>query len=269
MSVSFVFASVMSSLKFCLPLAAFSLIVPGCLDQFEDEGALVHVYSTHHATPENGLFPRRGEDNMPRVFLHESGWEITLTESYITISDVVLVGCDGVERPFNMFWGPCPEDLRTEDLATLTVAGLQADPGQYCGLRVTYGPYTEPVVDDDTVTQHRPPANLAAIDGQTLYLRGGVRQDAQSDPIPFELRNDSVVTVELDISELEGPGQPMNVRRQEDFPKELTITKTYDRFFDGVEFDTMDEDLVEQQLDEILREQTRVALGQVISPELY
>lgn len=205
---------------------------------------------------------------MPRVFEHESGWEVTLVESYVTIADVTLVGCDGSERPFNMFWGPCPEDLRTEDLETLTVAGLRASPGQYCGLRLTYGPYEEPIIDEDAPTQHEPPNNVSAITGETIYLRGGARPAPGEDIVTFELSTDETITVELDISELEG-GRPMSVDHQEDFPKELTISKTYDQFLQGVDFEQLDEDAIEARLADILRQQTRVVLGKIVSPALF
>ena len=105
--------------------------------------------ATHHATPENGSFPGRGEEEEPRVFTTDLGWEVTLLEGYVTISAVTLVACNDSEIELNMFWGPCPEDLKDQDLATLTVAGNRAREGDYCTLRVTYAPYETPVIDED------------------------------------------------------------------------------------------------------------------------
>src|SRR5687767_6486581 len=83
----------------------------GTLDQLEDGGATVYVFSTHHATPIDGIFPARGEEDMPRVFDNDLGWQITLQESYITTASVTLVRCNSEPVPLNMFWGPCPEDM--------------------------------------------------------------------------------------------------------------------------------------------------------------
>src|SRR5690606_34430366 len=123
---------------------ALVLLTTGCgaLDRFEDGGATVFVFTTHHATrDENGLIPQRGDQEMPRVFDTDEGWTVTLLEGYVTISEVTLVACSGSEHELNMFWGPCPEDLKDKDLDTLTVAGNRVGDGDYCGLRVTYAAY--------------------------------------------------------------------------------------------------------------------------------
>lgn len=255
-----------------LPRRALLLAVPallsGCLEQFEDGGALVNVFSTHHATPDEMGFPNRGEDNMPRVYDAEDGWQITLLESYVTISAVTLIGCDGTAHPLKMFWGPCPEDLRTEDLDTLTVAGLDANPGSYCSFEVTYGPYQTPVIDEETPTQHEIPDNVDAIDGATVYLRGAATKEGE-ETVQFELSSSDEVTVVLDISELEGPGLPMRIDQRENFPKELTITKTYDRFLDGADWENFEPDPAERQFDDVLEDQTRVVAGQEVDPGMF
>lgn len=241
------------------------LSASGCdaLQSLEEGGALVHVFSTHHATPEGGIFPFKGEDEKPRVFENDLGWTVTLLESYITISAVTLVGCNGAAHDFDMFWGPCPEDLSEEDLETLTVAGLKAAPGNYCGLEVLYGPYETPEVDEEAgETRHDTPDN-SAVTGATIYLRGAA-QLADGDPIPFELRTSDSLSVGLDLSEIEGPGVPMRVGHEENFPKELTVSKTYDRFFDGVDFEAFDPASLEAQLGEVLRAQTRVSSGTIV-----
>jgi hypothetical protein len=250
--------------------SVLSLGLTGCLEDFEDGGALLNVFSTHHATPAQGAFPYRGDDSMPRVYDGGGGWEVTLLESYLTIEAVTLIACNGIEYPLNMFWGPCPEDLRSEDLATLTVAGVNARPGDYCGLRVSYGPYQEPVIDEDAEeTRHEVPDNVEAIQGATIYLRGGANLEGQDEPISFELATSEMVVVELDLSELEGPGAPMNVARKENFPKELTVTKTYDKFLQAADWSNFDDALIESQLAEILEAETRVVLGQTIDPTMF
>src|SRR5690349_24389152 len=107
---------------------AYGCLLTGCDDP---GGALLYVFSTHHATPEDGMFPDRGAEDEPRQFENDTGCTVTLLESYITISSLTLVGCDGTPSPLELFWGPCPEDLREEDLDTLTAAGGQMPAGHY------------------------------------------------------------------------------------------------------------------------------------------
>jgi hypothetical protein len=235
----------------------------GAFDRFEDGGATVFVFATHHATPEDGTFPGRGEEDMPRVFDTATGWRVTLLEAYVTISAVTLVACNGSERELNMFWGPCPEDLKDEDLATLTVAGNRANEGDYCGLRVTYAAYQTPVVDENAdETRHETPTN-PAVQGATVYLRGGA-QLGDGDFTQFELSTPETVVVELDLSDIEGEGRPLHVAHREDFPKELLVSKTYDRFFDGIDFASFDPADVQARLPLVLEEETRISEGTLV-----
>ncbi len=240
-----------------------ALLGSGC-EALQPGGALLYVFSTHHATPEaDGSFPDRGDDTQPRVFDNDEGWEITLVQSYITISAVEIVDCRGRVRNLRMFWGPCPEDIRGEDLETLTVAGIELPEGSYCELRLHYGPYSAPVIDpDNPETRHDIPA-IEDVHGSTLFFEGGASKGG-NDAIPFSLSNGAQLQVSLDLSQLDD-GSPFHINHTEAFPKELTVSKTYDRFFDGVEFDAYDQNSVEDDLDEILRDQTRVQIGQSVN----
>lgn len=245
--------------------ALFFLAASGCdaLARLEDGGATVFVFSTHHATPEDGVFPFRGDDEMPRQFLNDEGWEITLLESYVTISAVTLVNCNGDQLPLDMFWGPCPEDMRSTDLETVTVAGKKARPGNFCSLLVEYGPYTTPTISDEgESSRHQTPDN-ESVEGATIYLRGGARLDG-GENIDFELRATGTTVVELDLSALEGPGKPMNVGQKENFPKELLVSKTYDRFFDGIDFETYDADEHQDGLLDTLDLESQVQEGTTV-----
>lgn len=249
-----------------LPLLLLAAAVPGCLDT--GSGELVTVFATHHASPEDDTFPFRGDDLQPRIFDAGDGWEVTLAESYVTIASTTLVGCSGDEHSLRMFWGPCPEDLRRADLEVLTVSGLKVPAGEYCELRVEYAPYQTPVVDEDeTETRHVVPA-LPDVDGDSVFLRGIARhEDGRS--VPFQLENGENFVVSLDLRDLEGEGRPLRVREGQDFPTEITVSKTYDRFFDGIDWDDFDADDATASLDEILADQTRVTLGTTIEPALF
>jgi hypothetical protein len=248
-----------------LPLLLLIAAVPGCLDVGGDE--LVTVFATHHATPENGTFPLRGDDLQPRIFDVGDGWELTLAESYVTIASTTLVSCSGQEHSLRMFWGPCPEDLRRADLEVLTVSGLKVPPGDYCELEVEYAPYEMPIVDDEAETRHAVPT-IEDVEGNSVFLRG-IAQRGEDESEPFQLENGERFTVNLDLSELEGDDSPLRIRRGQDFPTELTVTKTYDRFFDGIDWENFDPASASADLDEVLADQTRVTRGMQIEPELY
>lgn len=235
----------------------------GAFDRFEEGGATVFVFATHHATPENGSFPGRGAEDMPRVFETNAGWTVTMLEGYVTIAAVTLVSCSDRELDLNMFWGPCPEDLKDQDLATLTVAGNRASEGDYCGLRVTYAPYETPVVDEEhDETRHETPSN-PAVQGATVYLRGGA-QLGDGEFVQFELTTSETIVVDLPLDDIEGEGRPLNVAHREDFPKELLVSKTYDRFFDGVDFAAFDAAAVQATLPQILHDETQVSEGTIV-----
>jgi len=247
-----------------LPLLLLTAAAPGCLDANDQ---LVTIFAAHHASPEDGMFPDRGEDGQPRIFDGEDGWQITLAESYVTIASTTLSSCSGEAFDFRMFWGPCPEDLRRKDLAVLTVSGLKVPPGDYCSLEVEYAPYETPVVDDETETRHVVPT-LDDVEGDSVFLRGVARR-GEDESVPFQLENGERFVVSLDLGDLEGEGDPLTVGENQDFPTELTIAKTYDRFFDDVDWDAFDEAALTDTVDEILADQTRVTIGQSVPAELY
>jgi hypothetical protein len=247
-------------------MALMMLAGCGALERFEDGGATVFVFATHHATPENGAFPGRGAEDMPRVFDTAEGWTVTMLEGYVTISGVALIGCNGREHELDMFWGPCPEDLKEQDLATLTVAGKRVPKGDYCTLRVTYAAYETPIVDEDhEETRHETPSN-PAVQGATAYLRGGA-QLGEGAFTQFELATAATVVVDLDLGSIEGEGRPLNVAHRESFPKELLVSKSYDRLFDGVDFASFDPAATAAMLPDALEENTHVSLGTVVQIE--
>jgi|LNFM01.2.fsa_nt_gb hypothetical protein len=246
------------SLAFCA-----APLLTGCE---ADQSSLLYVFSTHHATPEDGQFPIRGEDDQPRVFDNDLGWTVTLVESYVTIEAVTLISCSGTTLPLDMFWGPCPEDLRDEDLLALTVAGRKVDPGDYCELVVDYGRYRMPEIEpgaDDT--RHEVPAN-EDVEGTSVYLRGAAQMGEDGELIQFELRGTGSQSVSLDLTTVE-EGHALRVSESQAFPEVLLISKTYDRFFDGIDFADFDVDDAEDELDDILEDETRIQSGeQVLLP---
>ena len=78
--------------------------------------------------------------------------------------------------------------------------------------------------------------------------------------------NIAVVTGDLDISTIMNGG-PLKITAEEAFPVDLTLSKTYDRFFDGVDFSSFSEDDVNANIMAVLELETRVAFGTRVSAE--
>jgi hypothetical protein len=235
-------------------IAGLGLIAStGCdfIDAFKPGSGqtVVNVFSTHHATPENGIVPDRGGDGEARVFENDEGWTITLTMGYVTTQGATLHRCDGNEMPVDVYFGSLAEDLSRADLERLTIGGTEVGRTDLCGMTVHYGPF-------DDATDERPHGvDSEDLDGSTLVLAGFARRG--EDTVPFDIRSDASLDVHLDLS-VAANGDPVRVTGDEDFPVELTLAKTYDRFFDGVDFGAMDSaDMPEQAL-ALLELETRV-----------
>lgn len=242
-------------------LCASLSIVAGCsvLDPLEDDGTQLVIYATHHGTPVDGQFINLGDHEKPRVFENDMGWTVTLLEPYVVTTDVRLADCKGFSDRLEMWWGHYPEDIRIEDLDVATVAGLPVPSGQYCKLWVRYSGYEIPVEDPpgDQSPHFDRPLNEEVV-GSSIFLRGSAAKDDAT--LQFQFRVTSPVEVELDLSTLEGGG-PVTVLHRESFPKDLTVSKAYDRFFDGVDFENYDQAEVEADLVGVLQAETRISLG--------
>lgn len=227
-------------------LASFST---GCdiLDDLENPRTLVNLSVTHHATPEAGSFPDRGADGQMRTFETDDGWTVTLMKAYITTSGGSLHGCDDRELAFDPYWGPVAEDIKAQDLDVQTLAGIQVEAAQFCGISVEYGP---------------DPTQTAGVEfgGATFYLQGGASKGDVM--VPFTITSNEALHVELDVSAMEA-GRPLVVQGDESFPVELTVSKTYDRFFDGIDFATASEEDLQAQVASVLALETEVSLGRV------
>jgi hypothetical protein len=235
------------------------------LDPLEDDGTQLVVFATHHATPEvNGEFPPRGDHKKPRIFENDLGWTVTLLEPYVITTDVRLADCRGFSDQLEMWWGHFPEDMRLEDLDVATVAGLPVPAGEYCKLWVRYSGYEVPPeipVGEEGPFFEEPPNEEVV--GSSIFLRGSAAKDDAL--IQFQFRVTSPIEVQLDLSRLEGGG-PVTVEHRESFTKDLTVSKAYDRFFDGVDFASYDQAEVEADLVDTLRAETRISLGAEVTP---
>ncbi len=226
----------------------------GCEDFFDafkpgTGRTLVHVFSTHHATPENGVVPDRGGDGEVRVFDNDMGWTVHLANAIVTTRAVTLERCDGNAMAVDPYFGSFAENFTSEDLGRSTIGGVQLGRSELCSMTVHYGPF------DATTDEAPEDVDPDDLDGATLLVTGWATRG--EDTVPFAFESSASLDVHLDLSVM-ADGEPVRVTGDEAFPVELTLAKTYDRLFDGVEFDTAEEaDLVAGTL-AMLELETRV-----------
>ena len=222
-----------------LLLSGLLLSSSGCrafIDLFDgDSVATVRLFATHAGTPDDMGWPDYGDSVTTRVFMNDLGWQLSLSESYVTTAAVYLVRCDAnVGTEIEMFWGACPEDfIATDDRESLALGAVTIADGQYCRVDVTFGPY----IPSPESHEHINPAN-PMIEGNTLLITGVARRGMgdELEEVPFQLTSDATVTARDNIALIEN-GRPLTLE-DESFARDLTILKTYDTFFDGVDFAT-------------------------------
>lgn len=205
-----------------------ALLVPtlalatGCdfLDQLGQHTGIVDVFAASHGTPdEQGNLPTRNGEQL--IFVNDMGWEVFVDEAYVTTAGVTLQACDGERFDIELYWGPLAENIgETADSELAGLGGVRADSGTYCELLVEFGPTAEEVANPDAV-------------GTTVYLTGSALKDGQH--IDFLWKTSIEVETEIDITTVEA-GSPFRISEEQYFAKKLTVSKTYNRFFDGVDF---------------------------------
>lgn len=201
--------------------------------------ATVRFFATHAGTPDeaNG-YPNYGDEQTTRVFVTDTGWQVALHEVFITTADVQFVPCDASSgTAIEMFWGPCPESfVSTNDLESVPLGAVTVDDGNYCSVDVIFGPFVQPPDGDEHVAIGNP-----MIEGNTLVVNGVARRGMPPmvEEHPFSVVSDVELTARLDTSTLQNGG-PIKLA-DESFPRDLTLIKTYDRFFDGIDFSTASE----------------------------
>ncbi len=220
---------------------------------------LVQLMVTHHATPQDGVFPDLADNAGHRVFDTDEGWTVTLTKAFLTTADASLEDCNGVATAFESYWGPLPEDMKSEDLDLHTFAGVEVTAGKFCGLTVEYSPYLP-----DEIVHEMDAEDGEKVEGTTYYFAGVAKKGDVE--VPFEFSGTGTVHVDIDISGIM-EGQPLTVKEDEPFPLELTLSKTYDRFFDGVDFSDLDPADIDGNVMAMLELESRVAFGTRVTAE--
>lgn len=221
---------------------------------------LVQLMVTHHATPENGTFPSLSVGDAT-TFETDEGWTVSLRTAYITTASASLHECSGGTVEFDSFRGPLPEDLNSEDLDLFSFAGVEVEQSSFCGMTVEYGPF---VADEETARSYEMGDDASKVRNATYYFEGvAIKGDVS---VPFELTGDGTVAADLDLTTLMNGG-PLRISADEPFPVDLTLSKTYDRFFDGVDFSSFDAADMDANIMAVLELETRVAFGTRVAAE--
>ncbi len=220
--------------------------------------ATVRLFATHAGTPGEDGFPDYGDSITTRVFVNDLGWQLSLSEAYVTTAEVHLVPCDAdVGTEIEMFWGACPEDfVSTDDRESIAIGAVTVTDGQYCRVDVTFGPYERVPGSEEHINPDNP-----MIEGNTILVTGVARRgegDALEE-VPFQILSDAVVTARANIATIEN-GRPLTLE-EENFARDLTILKVYDTFFDGVDFATATDADIEAAILAALEQDTRIYQG--------
>ncbi len=223
----------------------------------------INVFAAHHARRDmDGLLPSYGFNNSPRTWVNDLGWQINVTEGYIVITGASIVSCDGEAFDLDLPFGPVPEYLNATDLDVIVVGSAEIPEGDYCELDVQYGPYRAEEAAMASEGAHPVPTGRD-LEGQTIFIAGR----ASKDDVVVDFALISGESSEMRLKLREGDGTPTTYEAIAGggAPK-ATVGKTYDRFFDGIDFSTYEAEAeaINAGLMEILVDETRAYRGTTI-----
>lgn len=214
-------------------LLALALVGGGCELFDTSQPVDVNVFAAHH--PRRGMdgtYPDYGFNDSKRTWVNDAGWEINVFEGYIVLTGAEMIGCDGASYPVELPKGPFPEYINFLDLDVKNIGALQVPEGDYCEFRVTYGPY-DPSVAAAAPEGAHPLPTQRDLSGTTISLAGTAVKDGT--PVDFHLTTGASQTVTLKLRE--GDGTPAEYEIIDGVGTfKVTVGKTYDRFFDGIDF---------------------------------
>lgn len=221
----------------------------------------VSLAISHHGTRDaNGVLPDFGEPDAARVFVNDKGWEITLAEAIVVMTAAQIESCAGESFDFELPYGPFPEYQLAQDQDVVDFALVDLPEGTYCKLRVEYGRYQSALAEQAFDTPYSLKGH-APVEGLTVYLAGYAEDLVNGNEVAnFGFETNQTAIVELDLSKAED-GRPLAITGKEPGGKALTVAKTYDKFFDGVDFVGYDKAAIEARLLEVLKAETYVVVG--------
>ncbi|WAS97847.1 hypothetical protein [Nannocystis punicea] len=221
----------------------------------------VSLAISHHGTRDgNGVLPNYGEADAARVFVNDKGWEINLAEGVIVMTAAQVESCAGESFDFELPYGPFPEYQLAQDQDLVDFAAVELPEGTYCKLRVEYGRYQSSLAEQAFDTPFQVHGH-ASVEGLTVYLAGtaadptGAKEGAN-----WKFQTSQTSIVELDLSKADD-GRPFRITGKEPGGRALTVAKTYDAFFRGVDFSDFDAEAISGRLLEVLKAETYVIVG--------
>ncbi len=238
------------------------LVAAGC-DVFSAQPVHTVINAAHHAARgEDGKLPNYGNPGEERIFTNDLGWVITLSDGFVVTTAAKIEPCEGEGVATNLPFGPLPEYWLDQDVNVVDFADVDLAADKYCNLIIEYGRYQS---DLAKMAMDKPFAvrDPARVEGTTLYLAGYAdKPDGKGGMITknFGFRSDQTVIVNLDMRTLDD-GEEWRITGDEPNMRNLTVIKTYDEFFKGVDFETLDQAAFEAELPARLAAQTRVITG--------
>ncbi len=223
----------------------------------------IDIFAAHHPRRgAEGVFPEYGFDNLPRTWTNDTGWEINLTEGYIVITGARLIACDGTEYPISTPFGPLPEYVNWTDFDVTVLGGAEIPEGDYCELSVDYGPYQAEKAALAAEQAHVIPSGRD-LEGLTIFLAGRATKDDMV--VDFALQSGESRSSSFELRAGDGTPAIFEVM-DEGGALKATIGKTYDRFFEGIDFTTYDTnaDAINAGLMTILIEESQAYRGTTI-----
>jgi len=223
----------------------------------------INVFAAHHPRRDiDGVLPIYGYNNSPRTWVNDEGWEINVTEGYIVITGASIVSCDGEAFELELPFGPVPEYINSTDLDVIVVGSAEIPEGDYCELEVEYGPYSATTAAMATEGAHPIPTGRD-LEGQTIFIAGRASKDDVV--VDFALMSGEASKMTLKLRD--GGGTPTTFEAVAGVgAQKATVGKTYDRFFEGIDFTTYDveADVINAGLMQILLDETRAYRGTTI-----
>jgi hypothetical protein len=239
----------------------------GC-DAFGGYPVKAVINAGHHgARLADGKLPDYGSDKEARQFTNDLGWNIVLSEGFAVSTSAKIERCDGDGMALELPFGPFPEYFLDADISVTDFAALDLEPASYCKLIVEYGRYQS---DQAAMAKDEPfpVQDRKRLEGATIFLSGAAQKpdgDGGMITVNFGFRSDQTVIVELDLAALDEDGGPWTIHGDEPSARSLTILKTYDQFFTGVDFNAIDQAAIEAELPKRLAANTRVIRGTAIN----
>lgn len=219
------------------------------------------IHAGHHgARIEDGTLPDYGAPEKPRNFTNDLGWRISLLDGFVVTTGVKIASCDGETHELPLPFGPLPEYWLDEDMTVTPFAAMDLPPGSYCQLVVEFGRYRGEVAAM-AESEPFPVHSIEYLEGTTIMLTGRAERDDGAGGVVshfFKLRSEEIVVAALEIDELGPDKTPWEITGDEAGDKDISVLKTYDQFFKGVDFDTYDPATLEAALPRLLLENTRV-----------